>query len=109
MSADQAQLFDLAEGRRRRDAGLGRVRSHEPPEWVQSVDRAIAMLATAGGVFTVEDVRGYVTGSPHHPNAWGARMNAARMAGLIVPCGVVQARRPERHANRMLAWKGAGA
>ena len=73
--------------------------------WVKEADAVIWWLAHKGVPFTAEDVRAYV-GDPIHPNAMGARLNAAAKKGWITKAGVIKASRPERHANEMRQWVG---
>jgi hypothetical protein len=73
--------------------------------WVKQADATIEWLAMKGVPFTAEDVRAYV-GDPAHPNAMGARLNAAARKGIIVKAGTIKASRPERHANEMRQWVG---
>lgn len=75
-------------------------------EWVKKADAAIWWLAHKGLPFSAEDVRAYA-GEPTHPNAVGARFNAAARRGWIVKAGTVKASRSERHANEMRLWIGA--
>lgn len=74
--------------------------------WVTRADAAIAQLAQRGTPFSAEDVAA-IAGRPDHPNAVGARFNAAARRGIIVKAGVVKASRPERHRNEMRLWIGA--
>jgi len=74
-------------------------------DWIEQADFWIETLAAVGRPFSAEDVRRRV-GPPAHPNALGARMNAAAKRGLIVKAGTVKASRPERHANEMRLWVG---
>ena len=73
--------------------------------WIELADQVIARLASYGEPFSAEDVRRWA-GDPVHPNAVGARFNAAARRGLIVKWGSVKATRPERHANEMRLWVG---
>jgi hypothetical protein len=74
--------------------------------WVERADWTIRNLAARREPFSAEDVR-RIAGDPVHPNAMGARINAAAKRGVIVKAGVVKASRTERHANEMRLWVGA--
>jgi hypothetical protein len=92
-------------GRELKAEGQARAVAATPSSWVERVDLAIAGLARSGFAFTAEDVRS-VAGDPPNPNAMGGRFTAAARKGLIVQVGFAEAERPERHANRMLEWRG---
>jgi hypothetical protein len=74
--------------------------------WIELADTVIARLASYGEPFSAEDVRRWA-GDPVHPNAVGARFNAAARRGLIVPAGITKATRPDRHASLLRLWVGA--
>jgi hypothetical protein len=101
---DQLEMFS---GEARKQRGMAIVETAEAMHgrWVKQADATIEWLAMKGVPFSAEDVRDYV-GDPAHPNAMGARINAAAKRGLIVKAGTVKAHRPERHANEMRLWVG---
>ena len=74
--------------------------------WIELAEVAILQLAARGEPFSAEDVA-RLAGRPSHPNAMGARINAAARRGIIVKAGSVLATRRERHANEMRLWRGA--
>lgn len=94
------------EGRKQRGMALAETAEAIGGEWVNLADRAIYRLAHEGAPFSAEDVA-RLAGRPTHPNAMGARINAAARKGLIVKAGTVTASRPERHRNEMRLWRGA--
>ena len=75
-------------------------------DWTLRADAAIRDLASHEAPFSAEDVA-RLAGRPSHPNAMGARINAAARRGIIVKAGSVLATRRERHANEMRLWRGA--
>jgi len=75
-------------------------------DWVERADHAIWRLARGGVAFSAEDVR-MLAGEPAHPNAMGARINAAARRGIIIKAGFVTASRPERRAGEQRLWRGA--
>lgn len=98
-------MSELEEGRRLRDEGMARVDANSHPAWRACADQTILDLAKSGREFAADDVTA-VCGQPAHPNATGARFSAASRRGIIEPVGYRQAVRKERHASRMLTWRG---
>jgi hypothetical protein len=101
---EQLEMFSGA-GRKRRGMAIVETAEAIHGRWVKQADATIEWLAMKGDPFSAEDVRAYV-GDPAHPNAMGARINAAARKGLIIKAGTVKADRPERHANEMRLWIG---
>lgn len=89
-----------------KERGMALADGAEDDRWRKQCDATIEWLAMKRIPFSAEDVRAYV-GEPSHPNAMGARFNAAARRGIIVKAGRVQAQRAERHANEMSSWIGA--
>lgn len=104
------QLDLLSSGPALRDAGVARVDANADEAWKQRADAVIRHLAAVtfrtGGHFCMEDVRRWVGSEPHHFNAWGARVLAAKRHGLIEVVGESTATRPEAHATRMRHYRG---
>lgn len=104
-------LFDLAEGRRRRDAGMERVTANTPLDWRVRFDAVLVRLARGGEPFTSEDITA-VVGLPRRAgsggnNVVGARMRRARGLGWIAKTGAyVPARRANQHATVIAQWVG---
>jgi hypothetical protein len=100
--------MEMFTGRGRKERGMAIVETAEAihGKWVKEADAAIWWLASKGQPFSAEDVRAYC-GDPAHPNAMGARLNAAAKKGWIVRAGYIHATRPERHANEMRLWVGS--
>lgn len=100
-------MFDVAEGRRRRDEAVAVARAATHTGWRLVVDRVIEDLARSGRPFTAEDVRAR-SGDPlgSSPAAMGAAFSAAHRAGLIVPVGFDVAKRPEAHCRPIRVWQG---
>lgn len=105
---EEAVQLDLDEGRRRRDDGARVAEWATDVAWKVAADQAIVDLAATGRLFDAEDVR-RIVGAPvaASPNAFGARFNAARARGVIVPVGYRTAQRPEAHGRPVRTWRGA--
>jgi len=103
----QPQLEGLAEGARRRDAGIARVLANP----LQDIWREAAYLWLSnvphGAQVTATDLIAAI-GMPPSPNAVGATMRAASVLGLIVPTGIyTKSTRPIAHASAMRVWERA--
>lgn len=77
-----SDLFDHAESRRRRDAGLTQVESHGK-DFAWRAYSAIEALAAQQPSLHIDDVLRQGVAEPPHPNAWGAVWMRAIRAGLI--------------------------
>jgi len=112
MTDPQLSLLDLPAARTARDDGIARVDGNaDDDEWRSIVDAIIAGFARIQGFeFTSDDVRknAWGAGEPHHPNCWGARIIAARKAGLIEKVGHRESARPAGHARTVAVWRGVG-
>lgn len=99
---EQAQLFDLAEGRSRRDRGARNVvmaLGNDP--WWQNALRAVRAQI---GPFCSDEVRRYA-GDPPRFNAMGALFLYAEQVGLIEHKGEwTQSERPEAHGRAVKLW-----
>lgn len=67
--------------------------SHEPKKWMEG---ALTLISNLPHDWTGigEDIRKLVTesvGRPHHPNAWGALVNAAIRRKHLARCGEMRA------------------
>lgn len=98
-------LFDLAEARARRDAGIALVTEHST-EWQAHARAIIEDLAKSGEPFSADEFHARLTELPHHHNAVGAAFKAARKAGLIRKVGSKQSERPEAHARLVCVYQG---
>lgn len=75
-------------------------------DWKDRWDKAIRLLAISGEPFCSDDVR-EIAGAPEdHPNAAGARFQAAARAGLIRKIGFVKSARAALHAHHVAQWVG---
>lgn len=87
---DQGELFDLPEGRRRRDEGMGSVSGHNK-RWLEDCYiEARKFIASTDKPFTGEDIRFHcinTVGHPHHHNAWGALTNGLVLRGMVKKTG----------------------
>lgn len=97
----------FSEGSALKESGMRLVETAEAiaGPWVEQFDAELSRRAASGEEFSAEDITA-VVGRPSHPNAVGARINAAARKGLIEKVGVVKASRRERHANEMRLWRG---
>jgi len=74
--------------------------------WQAKWDRAIILLAISGEPFCADDVR-EIAGPPEdHPNACGARFQAAARRGLIRHWGYRKSARAVLHAHPIAEWVG---
>ncbi len=83
-------LFDLEEGRRRRDEGIAQVSDHNEPWIVLCQREAERYVAGTEGTFTGEDIRFHCSatvGCPRHVNAWGALINTLLKRNIISATG----------------------
>lgn len=80
---EQLHLFNLEEGRRRRDAGMEKVQEHSG----SIVDELEAVLDfNVGRRMTGEDIR-VLSGLEPHPNAWGMAIFHLIRRGRLVKTG----------------------
>lgn len=91
---EQGGLFDLDEGRARRDAGIAKVEG-------SLADQLTDLLtARVGQEVTGEDIRVLSGIEAQHPNAWGAAiMTLARRGNLQKTGEYRQMQRPSAHAR----------
>ena len=96
---DQAGLFDVAEGQRRKDAGQIKVITR--PERGAYIEAAERYIRTHPDLepFLMEDFYEWI-GPPPVPALMGALTTRLRRLGLIEPTGVRRPmRRPQSHAR----------
>lgn len=74
--------------------------------WRSTAERALRWWAESGMEFDAFDITELGVPDPDHPNRWGALFQSAVTAGLIVPVGYRQSRRPSRHGGVCRVWKG---
>lgn len=98
----QATIFDLEEGRARRDEGAATVAANTP-SWQEEARQAIGYLAAQGEPFSADDLVELV-GMPPHPNSLGAAFVSSSRRGAIRALGYTQGRRPESHARVQRLW-----
>ncbi len=83
---DSGPLFNLPEGRRRRDEGISRVEKSggdAATRWRDSAREWVRERATKPGEFNGDDLRLSIGGPPHSPNAMGGIWIWAKRQGLI--------------------------
>lgn len=101
-----SELFDYAESRKARDAGMKKVTDNGQP-WNE---RALTSLTRfKGAEATGEDIRRHVSaeiGEPHHPNGWGALVRSAIKKRWLIHTGIYRPMRAKRsHARRTPVYK----
>lgn len=103
-----ASLFDVEpeSGQGLADKGMALANGAASPEWKRKWDAAIRDLARAGEPFTADDVRDRAGEPTDHPNACGARFNAAARSGLIERVGYRKSARPILHSHPIALWQG---
>lgn len=96
-------------GRSLRDEGMAKAEESTNEWWRSCGLRAIEAAAKTGQVFQAFDlVERYGLEEPANPKAqWGPLLAAARRAGLIVPAGWGESKRPTAHASGVKLWRGA--
>lgn len=94
VSDDQFDLLDV----------LG----HATPEWNEAVTRGLTRLIELGEPFEAYDLE-RICGvpSPDHANRWGAAIQHAAKAGLIVKYGYRRSSRPTGKGTNVCTWIGA--
>lgn len=128
MTDDQTKLFDdpnplkpwqrsssdlRAESVARTKEAIARVDRNANDEWKEAADDAIRYVTRSRAEFTADEVWWRLeelgTPAPHEPRALGARLQAAKRAGLIVNSGqVVMSKRPETHGSWVALWRSNG-
>ena len=104
MTETQPTLFDLAEGRRLRDAGIARVRDHSP-EWILEARRVAVIIARRQGTVNANEVRAVLEPLgivPKHHNSWGSLFSGRlwERTGERVQSQVVAS-----HAREISVWR----
>lgn len=115
MSA-QLDIFDINQGRTRRDAGMSSVIDNAGEYWRE---RYRFLMADAFETFPLDysfnsewlraAVRARGLGEPHHFNAWSAMAGSVLRAwmkeGRIVVTGQGNASRPQAHATKTVIYR----
>lgn len=111
-----SELFDWAEGRRRRDDGIQRALDHAErtePRWADRAHEALMeFIASHQSEFMGEHVRGWAHDTlgipkPPHARAWGGVMARAAKQGLIVRVGFAPVSNPKAHCAPCSVWRAA--
>jgi hypothetical protein len=105
---DTAEL--VRESKARTAEAIARVDAHAEADWKAAADEAIRYCAAAAPAFTADDVwwrlEDLGVEPPHERRALGARLQAARRAGLIANAGPpVMSKRPETHGSWVAEWR----
>jgi hypothetical protein len=99
----------LEEGERRRDAGLARAETNE--ELSLAIDHALYAACLEKPEVSSDDIwlklpLTVIEKLPKYPNAIGAAMRRAALAGWIVDTGrAIKTERPNGHARRIPVWR----
>ena len=96
-------LLDYAEGVRRRDEGVERVKLSNA-SFVSYMQAEAAMLLCKHDTITIDDLREIAIDRdiwPEHPNAWGAIFRSS----LFEWVSMVQSKWPGNHARMIKVWK----
>lgn len=101
---DQLDFFSEAEARKQQ--GMDQVDANASDWWKACADQAISHMAGTGRVFQAADLADLGVPEPHHPNAWGARMNAAAKRGVIERVGSGPSRRATVAKSLVYYWRG---
>lgn len=98
-------MLDLAEGRRRRDAGTARV-LNAAEGWRDDAYAWLGALPSGALVTSTDLVE--ALGMPPSPNAVGAVMRSAGTQGLLEPTDTyVSSPRPSCHAAIVRVWRAS--
>jgi hypothetical protein len=112
--AEEPDLFDLAEARRRRDAGMERAANHADHvigRWREKAWEKTCEFLSAHGenTFMGEDIRLFAHGrgleTPPDNRAWGGIIMRAAKRGLITRVGFGPTKSKNCHANPKSVWK----
>lgn len=97
--------FPTSTGQELKDRGMALVLAVEHEEWKARV-REVVREMPHGKEFTVADLQKLVDREPHHPNCWGAIINAmAKSDRLCMGTGrYVKQTRPSCHAAVIQVW-----
>jgi hypothetical protein len=99
----QALLFDLDEGKRRKEKGLSLVSSHANDEYRAQFEKAALSFKHP---FTADDVIRAIGLPDKHHNLVGAMMNSLALRKLIYKTGrYVKAQRAISHARMIAEWR----
>lgn len=87
-----------------KEFGIEATLAAEREQWKTDV-RQVVMQMPHGQEFTVADLQKLVGREPHHPNCWGAIINAMASGRLCVGTGrYVKQTRPSCHAAVIQVW-----
>lgn len=100
-------LFDAAEGERRRDVALAQVELNADDRWMEAAEAAVRFCARTMDDFTSDDVWARLSGvpAPHEPRAMGAVMRRLAKDGVVVRTDRTRdSERPEAHRGPKRVW-----
>jgi hypothetical protein len=92
-----------------RDEGIDQVTRNTPEEFRVAFESALGFLIDLGEDFNADDIWPLIEERPHHPNAWGALMNAAVRAKRIVKVGQRKIIRAKGHSRLTGVYRGASS
>lgn len=110
MVDNMPDLFDIAEGMKRRDAGIQQAIDNTEKEDLTWGSRALGfVIKFPGQRFMTEDIRifAYENGfqRPVHERAWGSVMLTAQRKGLIISDGIGLVKNVKAHRTPATIWK----
>lgn len=96
--SEQGVLFDIEEGRARRDAGIASLTRHQ---WITHARTKAAEICLQKGSVTSDDLQATMPlPDGIHQNAWGAVLKYP----YFLKIGEVQSKRPQAHARWIHQW-----
>lgn len=104
----QGELFDLAEGVARKEAGLDQVEETDARglRWIDRARTEACRVAAANPARTAtsDDIRRWAAATddhPHHPNAWGSIFRGKNW----VNAGLTRSKLATNHGRRIFVWR----
>lgn len=101
-------LFDAAEARKARDAGVSTVQRSADKFWFGTAQIAVREIASRSEKFTTDQVWDRIKQwpRPHDPRAMGAVMTWARKAEIVEPTAeFVQSQMVSNHGRPIRVWR----
>lgn len=88
-------------------AGVRLAEDNADAWWWSTAMSGVQALAASGREFDAYDLTELGVPEPDSPNRYGALFRAAHRAGVIVPVGYRQSRRPGRSGGSCRVWRAA--
>lgn len=105
---DLPTLWDLEEGKRRRDEGMAQAAENASERYREEFGKVVRDFREQHRDFTSEDVTARVGMPDAHPNAVGAITRAMATRYGAVKVGRVKAQRANQHATEITLWGWRG-